>query len=93
MELWKVISELEHTIFLANLRGSRTTRRYRVTVLTVSNNDFRLLRQSCREISLTACYRLRKSATPFMNICTANITSNIPISLSMAISPRCFSTR
>jgi heme/copper-type cytochrome/quinol oxidase subunit 2 len=29
------------------LRGSRTTRRYRVTVLTVSNNDFRLLRQSC----------------------------------------------
>src|SRR6185369_16559028 len=28
--------------FLSNSKGSRSTRRYRVTVLTVSNNDFRL---------------------------------------------------
>jgi len=32
--------------FLSKFKGSRSTRRYRVTVLTVSNNDFRLLRQS-----------------------------------------------
>src|SRR6185503_13463052 len=37
---------LEHTKFLAKLRGSTSTGRYRVTVLTSSNNDSRLLGQS-----------------------------------------------
>ena len=38
-------------------------------------------------------YPARVALMPFMNICTANMTSSIPMRRSTAISPRCRSKR
>jgi|GEM_PF-6233294 len=45
------------------------------------------------EIVRVVAYFVMNFATPLMNICTASITSSMPINRSMAISPRSFSTR
>src|SRR5687768_10633276 len=49
--------------------------------------------KKARKIRCSAFYDFMNFATPLMNICTASITSNMPIKRSTAISPRSFNSR